>query len=663
MRGLALLLVVVFHLFGDGRVSGGVDVFLMVSGFLVTTALVRRAGSGRLSLRERYGSYATRLVPPALVVLVFVAIAARTVLPAEQALQTGREIVASALYVENWELIVSQLTYDAAGAATSPVQHFWSLAVQGQFFLVWPAVVVALAMLARRRSLRLELLVALVAGAGTVASFLWAAQMVDRDQQVAYFHSAARFWELGAGALLAVALPYLALRGPVRDALAWVGLVMVVASGLLVDGATQYPGPWALVPVGGAVLVVVGSGSATGRGPSMVLGAAPLRGVARISYSLYLWHWPLLITYLALRQRDAVGWRGAVLVLVASVLLAWATHGLVEERGRALLVRRGTGRGGLTAAVATSVLCLVVGGAVAVVESRQSAHLDLLAEPSRDHPGAAVLAAGYTGPGTWTAAPRPQPEIASRDAAQSNVDGCAVDSGPAEAEVRVCPVVEPARATRTVVLLGASHVVQYEPAFEMLGAAHGWRVLTVSKSGCHFQRPDDGTEASCATWNRGALDRVVALEPDLVVVLGAVTRRDGPDRVLPGHVEAWRDLEAAGLRVATLRDNPRFERSPTMCLRDDGPDASCGRSRDEVLAPRNPAEHADGVPATVAHVDLTRWICDGAQCPAVVGNVLVYRDKGHLSATYVRSLAPYLDEQLRREVPWLHAAGEQAVAP
>ncbi|WP_407316890.1 acyltransferase family protein [Isoptericola halotolerans] len=666
LRGLALSLVVVFHLFGDGRVSGGVDVFLMVSGFLVTVALLRRADEGRLSLAERYGSFAIRLVPPALVVLAFVAVAAHTVLPPQQALQTGREIVASALYLENWELISSQLTYDAAGPQTSPVQHFWSLAVQGQFFLLWPIVVLVLAAVARRRALRLDRLVLASAGVATGVSFLWAVRLVDVDQQVAYFHSGARFWELGAGALLAVLLPSLALPGRVRDVLAWSGLGLVVASGLVVDGATHYPGPWALVPVGGAILVIVGSGSTTRSGPRLLLETAPLRFVARISYSLYLWHWPLLITYLAVREREAVGWRGAAVILGVSVLLAWATHALVEQRGRALLVRRGTGRGGAAALAATAAFCLVVGGVVVAEGVQERGDLSRLARPSADHPGAAVLGDGYAGPRTWTAAPRPEPALASKDAAPSNLDGCAVDSGPGHAEVRVCTVHEPAvpaEATATVVLLGASHVVQYEPAFAALGAVHDWEVLTVSKSGCHFMDTDESTEASCRDWNQGARERVAALDPDLVVVLGAVSRRDGPDRVIPSHVAGWRDLDAAGLRVLTVRDNPRFERSPTVCLREDGIDAPCGKSRREALAPRDPAEHAPDVPGSVAHVDLTRWICDGDACPAVVGNVLVYRDEGHLSATYVRSLAPLLDERLRAETSWLYADDAQAAAP
>ncbi|EGD45320.1 acyltransferase family domain protein, partial [Nocardioidaceae bacterium Broad-1] len=320
LRGLALALVVVFHLFGNGRVSGGVDVFLALTGFLVTRSLVRRVTSSELHLADHYGRTFLRLSAPMLVVLAGTAVLMVAVMPRSMWSSTLREIAASAAYVLNWEMIRSQLAYGAAGPSASPLQHFWSLAVQGQFLLVWPLVVVVLGRLARRR---LRLVMAVAVALATAASFVFAWRLGAADQQVAYFHSWARFWELGAGSLIALGLDRLRPPVVVRPVLAWLGLALVASSGFVLDGAALFPGPWALWPVGGALLVVIGSGSSARWGPQHLLAVRPLRFVADISFPLYLWHWPLLVAWLSWTYATRTNLLAAVVVLSGSAVLAW----------------------------------------------------------------------------------------------------------------------------------------------------------------------------------------------------------------------------------------------------------------------------------------------------------------------------------------------------
>jgi peptidoglycan/LPS O-acetylase OafA/YrhL len=714
LRGLALILVVAFHLFGQGRVSGGVDVFLLLSGYFATGTLFRRAEAGSLRLAAHYARTLARLLPAALVVLAAVTVALLTLAPRMDWSSGLREVGASATFWENWELVHASLTYGAAGPETSPLQHFWSLSVQGQFFAAWPLVVLGLVAVSRRLGhlgrtpldagtptpavqvapglqVNPVVLVATVTGLATAASFAGALWLVTVDQPLAYFSTFTRFWEIGAGALLALALRARTLRqGPWRNALGWAGLALVVGSGFLVDGAHVFPGAWALVPVGGAALVVVATAPApaghptsrTGPAPGVerLLDSAPLRFGARISYALYLWHWPTLIFWLLTTDTHRVDPAAAAAILIVSTGLAWLTTRYVAEPLLALVTDRltvqraaaacpaplssGTAPRAAAAPSGRRTLATLAGAAVLVLCGTQvaaSAHdstvqhgIAALLIPSPDHPGAAALAPDAPLAGTRPDAPfRPATWVAYDD----HPDGTGCAQGSDRTEVLECTVVAPADPTAVVYLAGASHEQQYEEAFVALAHEHGWELREMLKHGCRLATSGQGSlehRPACAAWNKGALDALVTARPDIVVVVGTRTYEDGaPEETLPGQVEAWRALDDAGITVVTIRDNPRFEWFVPECMADAVSTEACGRPRAEQLADVSPVTTAPGVPHDAVHLDLTDSICGPVRCDAVVGNVLVYRDDDHLTNTYVRSLTPAIDEQLRSHLTWL----------
>ncbi|MFE7508164.1 acyltransferase family protein [Promicromonospora sp. NPDC057488] len=769
LRGLALLLVVAFHLFGQGRVSGGVDVFLVLSGYFATGALLRRAEGGTLRLAAHYARTLARLLPAALVVLAAVTVALLALAPRLRWSAGLREVGASATSWQNWELVSSSLAYGAAGPDASPLQHFWSLSVQGQFFAVWPLVVLGLVAVARRRAragrtrLTPRGLVTTVTAAATAASFAYALWLVEVDQPVAYFSTFTRFWEIGVGALLALTLPRAVgaatrrassrpgsfATGPARTWAGWAGLALVVGSGFVVDGADVFPGAWALVPVGGAALVLAATvpgpvGSVPGpttaaapgpasageparpRGVELLLDSAPLRLGARVSYALYLWHWPVLVFWLLTTGYRHAGPLAAGAILAVSAALAWLTTRYVAEPllahvTRRLAARRAarsgpapadrtsdlTGRAGAlpsgrrTLAVLAGAAVLVLGGAQAAAtahdETVRQNVTDLLA-PSPDHPGAAALVpdrsaaqapdvrapdtpapddpdapAGGDRAAQHPAPPDPAvPPVPFRPATWVAYDDhpdrpdCA--QGGDRSELLECVVVDQADPAAVVYLAGASHEQQYEEAFAALAREHGWELREMLKHGCRLAIPDDGEQTagpvpppSCVAWNERALAALVAARPDVVVVVGSRTYEDGaPEEVLPGQVGAWRALADAGIRVVTVRDNPRFEWFVPECLdRADVPE-DCARPRAEQLAAVSPVPTAPGVPATAVHLDLSDAVCGPEVCEPVVGNVLVYRDDDHLTSTYVRTLAPVVGRQLRSGAPWLFESGRGA---
>ncbi|MFI6427336.1 acyltransferase family protein [Promicromonospora sp. NPDC050880] len=669
LRGLALVLVVLFHLFGAGRVSGGVDVFLVVSGFLVTRSLVRRADDGSLRLGAVWARNAARLAPSALVVLAAVAAATWLLLPESHWESILRQVVASALYVENWDLIANELSYGAAGPAASPLQHFWSLSVQGQFLLVWPLVVLLVGVAVRRARLRVRTVLLPLVALATAASFAYAVHLSAVQQPVAYFHTATRFWELGAGALLG--LVPLGTPGRVRAVGAWLGLGLVVASGFVLDGGTLFPGPWTLWPVAGALLVIAGAGTPSSWGPRGTLAFRPLRFLADISYELYLWHWPVLIFLLALTGAHAVGWREAALVLTASVVLAWLTRRLVARPAARAVPRvlpAGRALVSLTAAVAATALVVVpVLGLQADLREQTAEAAEEFGVVDTRHPGASALGSAEVVP---AADLRPALGAAQADKGQFFTDGRCVQehgSGPGLDEALWCDLYAPEQPTATVLLAGGSHLYQWSETFLEIAREHDWRLVLAGKGQCrvkHVPAPEHG----CVLWGDNVIELARELQPDAMVVDGTHTHYDGElETVPPEQVAAWQLLDQAGVRLIGLRDNPRGGHDPLVlnCLAEHGVGSGlCDLTRSEVYPEVSPALTTPGVPTSMVHVDLTRWYCRESddRCPAVIGNVLVYRDGSHLTNTFLRSLQPMLTEALQAEAPWLFPA-ESASRP
>jgi peptidoglycan/LPS O-acetylase OafA/YrhL len=659
LRGLALTLVVLFHLFGDGRVSGGVDVFLVVSGFLVTRSLVRRADDGSLRLGSVYARNAARLAPSALVVLAAVAAATWLLLPEWRWESVWRQVIASALYLENWELITNELTYGAAGPDASPLQHFWSLSVQGQFLLLWPAVVLLVGLLVRRagwsvRRVMLPLVVLLMA-----ASFAYAVQLSAVEQPVAYFHTATRLWELTAGALLGL-LP-LGTPGRVRALGAWLGLGLVVASGFVLDGGSLYPGVWTLWPVTGALLVIAGAGTASGWGPRGLLQRRPLRFLADISYELYLWHWPVLVFLMAALGVTQVGWQEASVVLVASVVLAWVTQRLVARpAARAVPPTVRTGRAWVSlvaAVVATAAVVVPVVGATQELQRRTAEASDEFGVVDDLHLGAAAMGAAEPVP---TAEIRPDLAVAQADKGDHFTDKACVNGngqGPEAADLRWCDLTSPAQPTATVMIAGGSHIYQWTDAFLEVAEKNNWRLILAGKGQCRVKYIPT-SEHPCHQWGEKVIALAAELRPDALVVDGTHTHYDGELENLPDEqVAAWQQIDQAGVRLIGLRDNPRVgEPLASDCLAENGATTTlCDLVRSEVYAPVSPALTHPGVPESMVHVDLSHLVCRTTddRCPAVIGNVLVYRDASHMTNTYIVSMVPMLEDALRRQAEWL----------
>ncbi|WP_067974256.1 acyltransferase family protein [Nocardiopsis trehalosi] len=645
LRAVAVLLVAAYHVW-FGRVSGGVDVFLLLTGFLITGSLVRSVERGG---GVRAGAFLARLLrrlsPAAGLVLAGVLAGTWLWVPRPRWRDTVAEVAASALYHENWRLAAHSVDYLARDAA-SPVQHFWSLAVQGQAYLVWPVLVAVAAAVAARSGRGTRPVLAAILAAVAAASFGYAVAATAADQPRAYFDTGARLWEPALGGLLALLPDRVRAPAAVRAALGWAGLAALAACGALVDVSTAFPGWAALWPTGAAALVLAAGVSGRPWGADRLLCWAPLRRVGDLAYPFYLWHWPVLVLYLQASGRPAAGPADGLAVLALSAGLAWATDRATG--GRPAPAPAGYG---LAVAAACLAPALVAAGLwTAGLDARQRS-ADLAAADSARYPGAGALA------DPRVAARLPDAPVypdltAPRDPWATHVNGCNTEVE--GTEVAACSY-GPATAGRTVALVGSSHVGHWFPAMRELALRHGWRLVVMTKNSCRFgaapQRLGGALYADCEAWKDGVMAELAELRPDAVFTTATVSGAAERERVPDDHVRRWRELDAMGIGVIAVRDTPRLDFDAPECVDRRGA-AACVAEQSASLARDSPLDTAAGVPDNVAFVDLTRYLCPDGRCPAVVGNVLVMSDDNHLTATYSRTLAPMLGAQVHAATGW-----------
>ncbi|QLL08201.1 acyltransferase family protein [Mycobacterium vicinigordonae] len=678
LRAIAVIAVVFYHAGIPGIAGGyiGVDVFFVISGFLITGLLWREVVATKtVALGGFYAARARRLLPAAATVGVVTAIVAAIVLPPLQARRVFVDGIASMLYVGNYRFAVQGTDY-MGSAAPSPFQHYWSLGVEEQFYLVWPALIIGTAWLVGRfrrdavsSATPYAVLLASVGVTSLAAAVIW----TRVSPPWAFFSLPTRAWELAAGGLVALTINQWK-RLPLLPATVagWGGLALILLTCTQLGPHTPYPGTSALLPVLGTALVI-GAGCVTGGlGVGRVLCPPVMRSIGRVSYSWYLWHWPVLLLLPPLLG-DPGGLPGRLAATTVSAGLAVITMHAVENPGRFAAALRRSATASLAVAGAASAVaacaCAVLLTAVPAPVGHGAAapQAKILALPPAPDPqlspqDAAVrqafaqardLLAASIGLGPVPSNLNPSLSAAPGDKAPVFVNGCMRswrDVGQSE-----CATADTASPT-TVTLIGDSHAAMWDPALQQVAQQRHWRLETMAKVTCPFLdlpivSPYLGRKyTECEQWRGEVMGRVAAERPRLVVL--GMSRRYHADFSFASYDRAWVDslalvvttLRGMGSNVLVLGPAADPQASAPTCLSAHLDDAGA------CAPPRAVAVNGDGIAAeervtTAAgghYADLTDLFCTAQRCPMIVGNTLVFRDDNHITTEYSQLLAPVL---------------------
>jgi peptidoglycan/LPS O-acetylase OafA/YrhL len=625
LRAVAVLLVVVFHAFAIVLPGGfiGVDVFYVISGFIITTQLLGSLErTGTIGLRDFYSKRIKRLLPAAILVVLATLVAAVVLLPQLFLQEIGKDGLATSLYVSNYWFALSGTDY-WADEAPALFQHYWSLAVEEQYYLVWPILLLLVGQKALRRRPRIAVALLVL----TVLSLTASVIVTSVSQPWAFFSLPTRAWELAIGALVATLA--IRLRAGSANIVAALGIVGVVASGFLFSERLAFPGWIALLPVVSTAAVLLA-------GPATLVGRAlswrPLTWIGDRSYSLYLWHWPvLLIPALAFGELSPV----VILALLAlCFVLSAASYRFVENPFRRLQPKR---RSVVFVAAIAATLVAVLASVAVIARGTVSV---------ADQEPAPVQTAGVTQPDHVPGDLTPTFDQASADKAPLLEDGCMIDS--LEVESPRCIYGEATDGPK-VVLFGDSHAAHWFPAFEQEVLASGGELLILAKTGCPsvtipvWNNQTNRDYSECYDWREASLDRINDYRPDVVLVANWSGYRDhyrGDD----DFVAAWRSgLETTQERindvttVAVIEDTPSWPESPNLCLSANLDDLSpCETPLAELSNEEIIEAESEVAELYVPTLDL---VCTDV-CFGINGNVLLYRDSNHLTATASRSLGP-----------------------
>ncbi|MFJ4207003.1 acyltransferase family protein [Paenarthrobacter sp. NPDC089675] len=661
LRALAVLMVAAYHIW-LGRVSGGVDVFLLISAFLLTLSFTRKLEAGKPLLLLRHWLHVfKRLLPAVVVVLLAVLTATWAFVPQSRWPDVLAEAWASLLYRQNWQLAKSAVDYyaqDHSGA--SPLQHFWSLSVQGQVFILWPLVFAVIAILQpylaklfrNSKAVAHRQLLFMAFGLVFAVSLVYSVDQTAHNQEYAYFDTRTRLWEFALGSLLALSLPYLKPGRRLRVFLGWAGLAAMLSCGLILTVDRSFPGFVALWPTLAAAAVIVAGQSGSRFGADRLLAAKPLVLVGDNSYALYLWHWPVLVFFLLVTETTAPNLLQGLAIMAVSMVLAIATTRWVERplrRWEWPNVR--SWRAAVVIACCGALLALPVTAWQGAISAEGAAIAD---QPMELTPGAAALAPEKAGQPTPDAKIIPAPAAMKDEWA--DIDGlCTGDNVPSDPLLQGClQNDEPDVVTKRIVVLGDSHAQQYMAALGPIAKAHGWEVVTLLKGSCRFGAESPERDEECNAFNKASAAYVMEHKPDAVFTVASLTHVTAPfETEVPGYLEGIKPFTDAGIEVVGVRDNPRFAINMPECVQKKGPDSpDCNPPLEESLAASSPLDDYAGKVDRLYLMDMSDFICEQGTCPAVVGNVYVYKDDNHLTKTYVQSMIPMFEERLLAATGW-----------
>ncbi|QNU61642.1 acyltransferase family protein [Vreelandella titanicae] len=648
VRAIGAMLVLVFHIWFH-KVSGGVDVFFVVSGFLMTGMLLRQyAREGKLNPLQFWGGIIKRVVPAAYVVLLITFFLSYFFIPPVYWRQTIHEFVFSAVQMENLLLIRREVDYLESETPASPFQQYWALSIQVQFYIFLPLFIKPLIHISNK----IKSLAPMIVGISMLVSIslLYSIFHTSMAPDTAYFNPLGRAWEFLAGGLVAVLIPYIRLTKKFAFIISLLGIFILFSVGLALPKKLNFPGYVALLPVMAAIfLIIAGSVSEKNTVVSMLLSNKFLVMLGAMSFTVYLWHWPILVFFQHYYETTNLGFVKGMMVIVLGVLLAILTTLVIEKPFRRIPKARTW-----FAYMVGCVFCIPsvsLGlGAKYYLENLHDVEVVFKREFFDGNRitiqnGATNLDYNYV-----TAISSDLGAIMDKNS------DCFTEMD--EATIVSCEFGDTS-SDNVVVIVGGSHAGQWEPFFSYLANEYGFKLISIVKQSCSLGYEIVEDNRSCKIWNENIIDYLAEINPDLVITNSSRSNRPRENRLVvgdpiefvpAGHVEKWKEITALGIPVIGIRDNPWFESDPSYCVWKNSREASeCARPVEEVLLQENPAnEYQDEIPLFIS-IDFTKLICEDRVCPAFFDERLMWSDTHHLSRTYLKYITLSLKRSLEMQ--------------
>ena len=654
VRGIAVLFVLLFHAGIPGFQGGfiGVDIFFVLSGFLITKNLLEEEiRTGTISIREFYAKRMRRLLPASGLVLLLTLIFGYLYLPRVLIPELTRDISAATLYISNFSFAARATDYFAVNATPSPVIHYWSLSLEEQFYIFWPVAVLLLSKLRfmARTSVRHFALLTFFA---SLAFAIW---LLPRSEPWAFFSLPTRAWQLALGAIIATLVSnFRRLKYFVAWVLGFSGLGMVIASGLFIRSSAQFPGPIALLPTVGVGLIIIAGIQKRKTAVSALLSWRPLQYLGKISYSIYLWHWPLfVIPLIAMGHPLKLAVRVALIAI--TLVISAASEKFVEAKFR--LGRLKANRPLRTYLAAAFSILILISSSVGV-------RAEVLNKVHKPHKAVIVISNLLTAVVRPTTVDAPVPEDlypslfdAKNDHPISYTDRCNVQVN-GLASSSPC-IYGDTTSTVTVALFGDSHALAWFPAINRVATNNHWKLFSQTMSACG--PPDLGqwnaqaakVLKNCPIWREAAIQKIIAAKPLFVLLTGTrgfvAVHADGTIAPVTENASLWsagmkRTLDkfkAAGIRPIMISDIPFANNDPTICL-SLHPKSSIACATPVVRAINSDwvlLERKVAMAEKVTLIEPQMWLCPSSPCPVILNNILIYLDASHMTATFSQTLS------------------------
>jgi peptidoglycan/LPS O-acetylase OafA/YrhL len=620
LRTLAALMVAVYHIWFQ-RVSGGVDVFFVVAAFFMALSLTKNENLAWSNISRYYMNTLRRVLPNTVVVIVFSVLG--LILLSPNVIWEGEIInaVGSALFIENLILAFKSSNYLNQGLNSSIFQQMWAISIQMQLYFTIPLVIYLVSAISLRKKSDFRKNLVKVFLVIFLCSLTYSVYRTSVNQPFTYYDTIARVWEFSIGVLLALLLAKLNFKNNQAALIGFLGLIALVSFAAFFDVSTQFPGFLALVPCLAACAIIISSSNGS---TIPLLSSKVFIRLADYSFGFYLWHWPLLTLYRQYFRVDQIAIIPGILIISFALILSIISTKFAEKPFRNNKSLKASevktlsfSLGFISVALISTAFLIYSWNSASTVAEKELA--EFIESDHQTDRGSAIY---------------PDPVIARNDLPSAYDDGCHQNN---KGDVVLACTYGDESSDKVLVVVGGSHSLQWLPALDLLGQENGFKIINMTKSACIFSSSDPGlltskaSISSCMRWNKNVLDAIVKLKPHAVFTIG--TRVIGGEELVPlGYIDAWRNLEGVGINIVVVRDNPWFGFDVPSCV-DFNPDVdSCAITRDSYYRDKDPLSEINSV--KFHRLDLVDLFC-GEKCPVVIDNILVYRDKHHLTKTFV----------------------------